>query len=100
MGLLNFALRTMRIGGVVLLSRDGKKAVRHEMSSDISSKREPFHLSVAQFEAAIDATDRWVDANISAFNDALPAVARNDMSPAQKTELVDRILHARIAEGK
>lgn len=42
-------------------------------------------LSKAELQAAIDATDAWIDANRAAFNAALPAAARTALTLAQKT---------------
>lgn len=41
----------------------------------------------AQLQAAVDATDDWIDANQSAYNTALPAAFRNNATLTQKTLL-------------
>jgi hypothetical protein len=42
-------------------------------------------LTKANVQAAIDATDDWIDANAAAFNAALPEPAKSTLTPVQKT---------------
>lgn len=67
-------------------------AIRQEIWADFmrrfSSRREPIGaLSKADLQAAVNATDGWIDTNAAAFNLALPIAARNALSAAQKAEL-------------
>ena len=42
----------------------------------------------AALRAAIDAVDDWLDANATAFNQAIPQPARSALTAAQKLELL------------
>jgi len=42
-------------------------------------------MTKANVQAAIDATDSWIDTNAAAFNSALPAAAQSGLTTAQKT---------------
>jgi hypothetical protein len=44
-------------------------------------------LLKADLRAAVDATDTWIDNNAAAYNTALPAAARTNLTAAQKTFL-------------
>jgi hypothetical protein len=53
-----------------------------------SNLREPVAgLNKAQLQAAVDATDTWIDSNAAAFNAALPLPARTALTATQKTIL-------------
>lgn len=69
------------------LTNPQRLAVRTGYGSDLSNRREAFALTKAQLDAAIAATDDWIDANAAAFNSALPVAARNNLTAAQKAEL-------------
>jgi hypothetical protein len=44
-------------------------------------------VTKADLQAAVDATDTWIDSNQAAFNAALPATFRNNATLSQKTLL-------------
>lgn len=69
------------------LTTQARNAIRKAWSSAISDRRELFGLSRADLDAAIAATDDWIDTNSAAFNTALPVAARTTLTPAQKAEL-------------
>ena len=52
-----------------------------------SNNREVFGLTKAELQAAVAATDVWIDNNAAAYNAALPVAARNRMTATQKTLL-------------
>lgn len=72
---------------MTLLSSAVKAALRVTWCSDLSRRREAFGLTRAQLDAAVDATDSWIDSNATAYNSALPTAARNNLTAAQKAEL-------------
>lgn len=41
----------------------------------------------ADLQAAVNATDDWIDQNAAAFNTALPTAFKNNASAQQKTDL-------------
>jgi hypothetical protein len=64
-----------------------RKRIWRGLSRWWSNVREPFALTKADLQAAIAATDTWIDSNQASFNSALPVAARNNMTLAQKTLL-------------
>lgn len=46
------------------------------------------HLTKADLLAAVDSTDEWLDDNAAAYNNALPATAKAELSQHQKTYLL------------
>lgn len=72
-----------------------KVAVRATWGSDLSARAEAFKLSRADLDAAITATDNWIELNAAAFNLALPLVARTNLTAAQKAELFMRVAQKR-----
>ena len=65
--------------------------IRASWASLISSRREPFALTKPQLDAAIAAVDDWIDGNAVAFNNALPTAAKNNLTAAQKAELLSLV---------
>ena len=49
----------------------------------------------ADVKAAVDATDAWIQANQGAFNAALPATARTNLTADQKTLLFTQVAKKR-----
>lgn len=64
------------------------QAIRGKYGSDVSARSEVLALSRPQLDAALLAIDSWIDANAAAYNSALPAAARNNLTAAQKAELL------------
>lgn len=64
---------------------------------------EPTPFTKAQFRAAVDATDDWIDGNGAAsststgYNSVLPAAFRNGASTAQKTLLFCAVACMRVS---
>lgn len=52
-----------------------------------SSLREPVAFNKADLQAAVDATDTWIDDNAASFNSALPVAFRTGATLQQKTML-------------
>lgn len=81
------------------LTAPQRTALRAEIGRVLSERREVFPLSKPQLDAAINATDDWIEANAAAFNSALPVVARNGLTARQKMELFCRVALARFTNG-
>lgn len=64
-----------------------KQALRALWSSLVSERRETFPLTKAQLDAAITATDDWIESNAASYNTALPVAARTNLTAGQKAEL-------------
>lgn len=79
------------------LSENRRVQLRREIAAGVSARREEFALSRAQLDAAIAATDDWIDANAAGYNSALPAAARNGLTAAQKAEMFSYVSLARYA---
>ena len=72
---------------MVALSGAVRQAIRQDYGQRLSNRREAFNLTKAQFDAAIAATDDWIEANAASFNTALPLPARTTLTAAQKAEM-------------
>jgi hypothetical protein len=53
-------------------------------------------LSKADLLAAVGAVDAWIDANAAAFNNALPAAAKANLTAQQKIDLFLYVLLRRV----
>lgn len=72
---------------MAVLPAASRLAIRADYGSRLSARREPFALTKPQLDAAIAATDDWIEANAASFNTALPLAARTQLTAAQKAEL-------------
>ena len=72
---------------MAVLSSAQRQAIRKAWCELLSQRREAFPLIRADLDAAINATDNWIDSNAISFNNALPTAAKNNLSAAQKAEL-------------
>lgn len=64
-----------------------------------SGTREPIAvITKADLQAAVDATDGWIDTNAAAYNLALPLAARTNLSATQKTLLFCAVSLARTGD--
>jgi hypothetical protein len=64
-----------------------RQRIKRGLARYLSILRERLALSDSDFQAAIDATDTWIDTNAAAYNTALPVAARNNLTATQKTLL-------------
>lgn len=69
------------------LTTQQRTDLRADIGRFMSETRTPFNLTKAQVDAAIAATDDWIDANAASFNSALPTAARNNLTASQKAQL-------------
>lgn len=63
-----------------------------------SDRRETCAFTKADLQAAVDATDTWIDTNAAAFNTALPVAFRTNATQAQKTYLFCLVALKRAGE--
>ena len=63
----------------------------------LSKPREPLALTKAELQAAVIATDVWIDGNAASYNSALPAAAQAGLTAAQKTLLFCGVALARVS---
>ena len=56
-------------------------------------------LTKAQLQAAINATDTWIDGNAASYNAALPAAAQAALTAAQKTLLFCIVAAYRVSQA-
>lgn len=57
------------------------------------------NVTKSDLQAAVDATDTWIDTNQSSFNSALPATFRNNATLVQKTLLFCAVAAMRVSAG-
>jgi hypothetical protein len=55
-------------------------------------------LTKADLQAAVNATDDWIDQSAASFNSALPATARTQLTATQKTVLFCAVALARVGD--
>lgn len=78
------------------LSDTEREALAAAMMRELSAEFAPIPILKAQVRAAIDAVDAWIEANAASFNSALPAAARNNLTPAQKARLLTLVARRRF----
>ena len=81
---------------MAVLTTQQRTALRAAYGSTLSNRREAFNLTKPQIDAAIAATDDWIEANAAAFNTALPVAARTGLTAAQKAELFSLVAMKRF----
>lgn len=79
------------------LSTEDRKRVYRGLMRFWSGLRESLALSKAELLAAVNATDTWIDDNQVSYNTALPQVARDNLTQAQKTVLFCVVALARVS---
>jgi len=72
---------------MTVLSTAEYAEISQDMQRQFSRIFETIALTKAEIQAAISATDVWIDANASAFNLALPLSTRMNLTAKQKTRL-------------
>ena len=81
---------------MAILAISDRTAIRSLVGLDLSRARESIAITKAQLQAAIDATDQWIDDNAAAYNAALPSAARNGLTAAQKARLFMAVTRKRF----
>lgn len=76
-----------------------RAALQKEFCEDLSRARTAFNTTKPNLRAAVNAIDDWVVANQASFNTAIPLPARTELTVAQKTELLMRVLAKRFLTG-
>lgn len=66
------------------------------LMESMSRANEACTITKPQLQAAVDATDTWVDDNAASFNTALPAAARNGLTQKQKARLLMLVVAKRF----
>lgn len=81
---------------MAVLTTPERKALSADVQREVSRLREPITISKADLQAAINATDDWVEANSTSFNTAIPLPARTALTLKQKTQLFMRVVRKRF----
>lgn len=63
-----------------------------------SQKTEELVLNKADLQAAVDATDTWIETNQTGFNNALPTAAKTNLTATQKTLLFCIVAALRVSK--
>ncbi len=79
------------------LSSSDKEKVINGLMTYWSSLWEEVHLSFQDLQAAITATDNWIDTNQTDYNLSLPQTARDNLTQSQKTMLFCSVSLARVS---
>lgn len=78
------------------LSAADRQRVWRGMMRYWSGLSEAVDLSKSDLQAAVNATDTWIDDNQVSFNTALPQAAKDNLTPVQKTLLFCAVALARV----
>lgn len=78
-----------------LLEAVTRRMIRSRAAQDLSTRREVWRLTKPEFQDAVDAIDDWIDSETPAFNAALPAPARANLTAKQKAWLLAGVIEAR-----
>jgi hypothetical protein len=78
------------------LSEETKDRIVKGLMNYWSRLWEETGVSVQDLDAAVDATDVWVEDNSAAFNAALPANAQTGLTPSQKAAMFCAVTLARF----
>lgn len=81
---------------MAILSDGNRAGCWAQYMSDIGARREACPVTKTDLRAAVDAIDAWVDANATAFNQAIPQPARGALTAKQKAELLVRVVLRRF----
>lgn len=81
------------------LSASERTAASKEFMENLSLRHEDCAVTKADLQAAIVAMDQWLDDNKASANSALPTAARNNLTAAQKAEILIYVVGRRWAEG-
>lgn len=80
---------------MAVLSETDRQAASDEMEERLSRDNEPISIGRQDLKAAVDAADGWVNANAASFNNALPALAKSNLTAKQKAELLIYVVRRR-----
>jgi hypothetical protein len=84
---------------MAVLSDQDRADLCVQISREVSDLRELFPLSKAEFRAAVDAIDAWVDANAASFNATLPLPARTALTAQLKARLFMSVVRQRFVRA-
>ena len=80
------------------LTTEDQRRIWRGLMRHWSNLREPVgNLNKHDLFDAVEATDDWIEASQGSFNQALPSVARNALTPEQKTLLFCVVALARVS---
>jgi len=79
------------------LSTEDRQRIWRGLMRYASNRSESIGLTKADLQAAVNATDTWINTNQASFNSALPSAAQNAMTPEHKTLMFVAVAMARIS---
>lgn len=81
------------------LSTEDRRRIWRGLMRQWSRLREEMALGKVELQAAVNATDTWIDGNQASYNAALPEAARTKLTAAQKTLLFCIVAAMRVSIG-
>lgn len=85
---------------MAVLTTAERTALRAALAKELSNERDPLGLLVkADLQAALDATDTWVEDNQASFNAAIPEPAKTELTAQQKARLFMFVVRRRFELG-
>jgi hypothetical protein len=82
---------------MAVLPDTDRQRVQRGVMRYLSGLRQPLALTKADLQAAVNATDAWIDTNAGAYNTALPVAARTNLTATQKTLLFCVVAAMRVS---
>jgi len=84
---------------VAELSTADREKIRKGLANYYSTLWVETDMSKDEWQAAINATDTWIDANAGSYNSALPATAQASLTAAQKTLMFCAVAAFRVSQA-
>lgn len=82
---------------MAILSTSNRLRIWRGFMRFLSRELEPLALTKAELQAAINATDTWIDDNQVSYNSALPSAAQSGLTTPQKTLLFCAVALMRVS---
>ena len=79
------------------LSTEDRERITRGLMSYWSSLWEGVDVSMQDLQAAVNATDDWIESNQASYNTALPSAAQSGLTLVQKTLMFCAVALARVS---
>lgn len=80
---------------MAVLSDILRQTISDKMEDQLSQVRESISIGRQDLRDAINAADKWIDANAASFNNALPLISKTNLTVKQKSQLLVYVIRSR-----
>ena len=84
---------------MAVLSDPDRADVRHDICTTLSRESVSVALTKAEWHAAVNAVDQWVEDNKGSYNTALPEPAKSVLTNGLKARLLTSVVEKRFETG-